>query len=111
MITYKIVEKIGEGTYKYLFHERRNLLRDGDVLTADKKMVYESYNKDGSKKLYLSGIHVIETEKLCRKYLRRFKDASNKTIVRCKADDCRPKPKGNPGVLLADRVTILEEVG
>lgn len=110
MITYKIVEKVEEGTYKYLFHDRRKLLKNGDVLTAEKKMVYEAYNKDGTKKLYLSGIHVIETEELCRKYLRRFKDASNKCIVKCKAFDFRPKPKGNPGVLLADKVTIIEEV-
>jgi hypothetical protein len=110
MITYKIVEKIDNGKYKYLFHERRNLIRNGDTLIADKKMVYESYDKYGNKKLYLSGIHVIETEALCRKYLKRFKDISNKVIITCHANGCRKKPKGNPGVLLADAITIIDEI-
>ena len=110
MITYKIVEKVEDGLYKYLFHDRRRRIKDGDTLIAEKKMVYESYNKDGSKKLYMSGIHVIETEELCRKYLKRFKDTSTKTIIKCKAFDYVKKPKGNPGVLLADKVTVIEEV-
>lgn len=110
MIAYKIVESVGEGVYKYLFHNRRVILRDGTTLIAEKKMVYESYNKDGTKKLYLSGIHVIETEELCKKYLKRFKDTSNKTIIKCRAFGCTPKPNGNPGVLLADKVIILGEM-
>jgi len=110
MKTFKIVEKVEKGTYKYLFHSRKNLIKNGDTLVAEKKMVYESYDKNGNKKLYMSGIHVIETEELCRKYFKKFKDHSNKTIVVCEAENYVPKPRGNPGVLLADRITVIEEV-
>jgi hypothetical protein len=111
METYKIVEKVSDNTYKFLFHDRKRLLKDGDTIQAVKKMGYEAYDKNGNKRLYLTGIHVIETLPLCQKYLRRFKDQTNKTIVVCSVvGDYRLKPKGNPGVLLADEVTILREV-
>jgi hypothetical protein len=109
--TYKIVEKVSDGVYKFLFHDRRRIIKDGDTIHAEKKMVYEAYNKKtGNKILYESGIHVIETAELCRKYLKRFKDRSNKTIVVCDARFTTKKPNGNPGVLLADQVTFLREL-
>jgi hypothetical protein len=111
MIAYKIVEKTEDGNYKFLFHNRKTPLEFGKELQAEKKMVYESYNRDGTKKLYMSGIHVVETPELCIKYLGRFKDSRNKTILVCEADGCVPKPKGNPGVLLADKIIPLRELG
>ena len=39
MITYKIVEKLKDGGYKYLFHNRKLIFNFGDVLIAEKKMV------------------------------------------------------------------------
>jgi hypothetical protein len=111
MITYKIVEKVDTNKYKYLFHERKNMFTNGSILIAKKKMVYESYDKKtNKKKIYLSGIHVIQTEELCRKYLNRFKDKSNKTIIMCNATDWHKKPRGNPGVLLANKVKIIGEI-
>ncbi len=109
MITYKIVEKV-EGGYRNLKHGRRRVFRDGDILVAEKKMVYEDYDRDGNKKLYLSGIHVIESAELCFSYLTRFKDQSNKTVVKCDARNCRKKPNRGKGVLLADLVRVLEEL-
>ena len=52
MITYKIVEKTDDG-YKFLFHNRKCPIRLGDSLIADKKMVYESYDRNRKKRLYL----------------------------------------------------------
>jgi hypothetical protein len=109
MIAYKIVEKVENG-YKFLFHNRRNILKEGDVFIAEKKMVYESYDKLKNKKLYLSGIHVVQTEKLCRKYLKKFKRKDNKTIIACEAFDVSKKLNGNEGVLLADKIIILNEL-
>jgi len=111
MIAYKIVEKTDDGDYKFLFHNRKILLKFGEPIKADKKMVYESYYRDGSKKMYLSGIHVVETEELCIKYLKKFKNQKNKTILVCYAFNCVPKPKGNPGVFLADEIVPIRELG
>ncbi len=111
MQAYKIVEKVSDGEYKFLFHGRRSSFQDGAVLTAEKKMVYEAYNKKtGNKIMYLSGIHVIETEELCRQYMKRFKDQSKKTIILCEATGCTKKPNGRPGVLLADQIEVLKEL-
>lgn len=109
MITYKIVEKV-EGGYKNLKHARRRIFHDGDVLIAEKRMVYEDYDDQGNKKLYLSGIHVIESEELCFSYLNRFKDQSNKTVIKCDAQNCRKKPNKGKGVLLADLVRVICEI-
>jgi hypothetical protein len=111
MITYKIVEKTKDGKYKFLFHRRKTPIEIGRPIIAEKKMGYESYNKDGTKREYLTGIHVIETEELCIKYLRRFKKQTDKTILICKAEGCSPKPRGNPGVLLADEIIPIKELG
>ncbi len=110
MKVYKIVEKVSEDKYKFLFHDRKRVLSSGSKVEAKKKMVYESYDrKTGKPRLYLSGIHVIQTEELCKKYLKRFKDKSNKVIVYCEAKRVRKKPRGNPGVLLSDSITLLKE--
>ena len=109
MITYKIVEKTDDG-YKFLFHNRKCPIRLGDRLIPDKKMVYESYDRNRKKRLYLSGIHVIESKELCQKYLKKFKRQDNKVILLCDPYGCVVKPKGNPGVLLADEVVPLFEV-
>jgi len=108
---WKIVERLGPGEYKYLFHDRRRIICDGDELVAEKKMVYESYDKEGRKNLYMSGIHVIDDYRLCKDYMKRFKDRSNKVIVHCWATGYRKKPKGRPGVLLADRVIVTNQAG
>jgi hypothetical protein len=110
MIAYKIVEKLENNEYKFLFHNRKSSFKKGDNLKAIKKIVYESYDKKTrKKKLYLSGIHVIETKELCLKYLKRFKNLSNKTIILCEIKNWRRKPKGNPGVLLADSIKVIGE--
>ena len=111
MIGYKIVEKTDNGKYKFLFHNRKTPIILGNQIVAEKKMGYESYNKDGSKKLYLTGIHIIETEELCLKYLMKFKNRRNKTILLCDAEGCVPKPNGNPGVYLADSIIPINELG
>lgn len=111
MIAYKIVEKTEKGDYKFLFHGRKIPIKFGVKIPAEKKMVYESYNKDGTKKEYMSGIHVIETEELCIKYMNKFKNLRNKAIIICTAEGCVPKPRGNSGVLLADEITPIEELG
>lgn len=111
MIAYKIVEKTDKGEYKFLFHGRKTQIKFGKEIIAEKKMGYESYNKDGTKKLYLTGIHVVETEELCIKYMRKFKNQKNKTILVCKAEGCVPKPRGNKGVYLADSIIPIKELG
>ena len=110
MVTYKIVEKTKDGNYKFLFHNRRTPIKFGNQIIAEKKMGYESYNKDGTKKEYLTGIYVIESEELCIKYMKKFKNKKNKTILVCEAEGCAPKPRGNPGVLLADKIIPLREL-
>lgn len=109
IIMYKIMEKCNTSGYKSLFHGRKPIYKDGDIIIAEKKMGYESYNKDGAKKLYLTGIHVVDTLELCKKYLKRFKRQDNKVIVQCSVWGIRKKPKGNPGVYLADKVKIIGE--
>jgi len=112
MLFYKIVEKNkATGRYKFLFHDRTKDFKVGDELIATKKMVYEAYNKKTKEKiLYLSGIHVIETLDLCQKYLKRFKNKNNKTILKVQAFNFTKKPNGRPGVFLADKIEIIEEI-
>lgn len=109
MIKYKIMERYKDG-YKFLFHERRYYFKDGDIVSAVKRLGYEGYKKDGSKKLYRTGIHVIETEELCRKYFQLFKNKENKVIIKCQTWDIRKKPNGRPGVYLADRIKIIGDI-
>ena len=109
-VGYKIFEKV-EGGYKNLFHGRKTTFKIGDEAIADKKMVYEAYDKKTKeKRMYMSGIHIVETEELCRKYLRRFKDKSNKIIVECFAYDLNKKPRGNEGVYLANKILLIKEL-
>jgi len=89
---------------------RKNILECGCTCIAVKKMVYESYLKNGDKKLYMSGIHVINDLDLCKKYLRRFKNQNNKIIVQCVAYNTQPKPDGREGVLLADEICLIKEI-
>lgn len=107
MLAYKIVEVSTDNSFKFLFHDRKRSFTYRDVLVAEKKMGYEGYNKDGSKKLYLTGIHVVSTLDLCRKYLTYFKRKDNKKILVCNASGCVKKPNGREGVMLADQVEIL----
>lgn len=111
MIVYKIFEKHEKG-YKNLFHERRNIYSLGDDVTATVKMVYEAYDqKTHEKIMYVSGIHVILTYDLCKKYLRRFKNQNNKIIVTCETNinDLRPKPNGRKGVCLTTKINLIKE--
>lgn len=111
MIFYKIVEKVKDNTYKFLYHERRKTFKVGDTLNATKKMVYEAYNKKTKEKiLYASGIHVIESLDLCQKYLTYFKNKQNKTILLVEASNVTKKLNARKGVLLADQVTIISEL-
>jgi len=109
-VAYKIVEKQSDGSYKFLFHDRKKSFRSGDMLVANKKSGYEDYNKDGSKKLYLTGIHAIETLELCRKYLKYFKRKDNKAIIFCDVFHTRKKPNSRKGVMLADTIIVRSEV-
>ena len=110
MIAYKIVERISDSEYKFLFHDRKKLLKAGTKITAEKKMVYESYDKKTKKKnLYLSGIHVIKTKELCETYLKRFKNIEDKATIEVNAKGCRKKPNGREGVLLADKIVVIGE--
>jgi hypothetical protein len=107
MLVYKIVEKCKDGSFKFLFHDRKKTFTYDDVLIAEKKIGYEGYNKDGSKKLYLTGIHVVSYLNLCEKYLTYFKKKDNKIIVLCDASNIVRKPNSRQGVMLADQVKIL----
>jgi hypothetical protein len=109
-VAYKIVEKLPDGSYKFLFHDRKISFRLSDMLVAKNKMGYEAYNKDGSKKMYLTGIHVIETLELCLKYLKYFKRKDNKAIIFCDVMHVRKKPDGRAGVMLADTIILREEI-
>jgi hypothetical protein len=109
-VAYKIVEKQPDGSYKFLFYNRRKTFGFGNVLIAEKKWGYDGYNTDGSKKLYMTGIHVIETLELCLKYLKRFKRTDNKAIVFCEVEAVRRKPRSRYGVMLADSAVVLSEV-
>jgi hypothetical protein len=107
---WRIVE-IKNGHYHTLFHglpsedgRRSRRLPKHTWLEAEEKMV--SYGR-GSPQM-LSGFNVILSKPECEAYLGRFKDHRELKVVRCLAQELRPKPRANSDVWLARRLMIVE---
>jgi hypothetical protein len=107
---WRIVE-VKNGQYHTLFHgipteegKRSRRLPLNEWLTAEEKMV--SYGR-GSPEM-LSGFNVILSKSGCEAYLSRFKDHRELKVVKCVAQELRPKPRASSEVWLARKLMIVE---
>jgi hypothetical protein len=107
---YRIVE-IKNGKYHSLFHgmptedgKRSRYLPVKQWIEAEEKMV--SYGRTSPE--MLSGFNVILSKADCDAYLTRFKDHRELKVVKCLAQELRPKPRATSEVWLAKRIMIVE---
>ena len=108
MIYYKIVDKIN-GEYKTLFHgiDGSRKMKSNEWIQATLKMVTDGDAKRSKK--YLSGWHIMETQEQAEKYLSRFTNVENKTIVKCEAKNIWKKEHSPHNVYLAEFIKIIGE--
>ena len=105
---YKIVNKIGDEYYS-LFHgtlKSRKLPKD-IWIKADNKLV-----RDGSGgTYYMSGFHILETEKECKYLLNHsFKSIGHKVIVPVYAKEITSKEHSRNNVYLANYIFIINDI-
>lgn len=107
-LCYKIIELGKNGEYKTLFHgvDGSRVLSPNIWYNAIEKPVTDGGAESTQ---YLSGFHVMRTEAECLQYLKRFKNRSNKKIVKCECEDLRKKAHSPSNVWLTSKMRILSE--
>lgn len=98
------MDKDRQGNLKTLFHglDGSRKIPLGKWLKATIKPV-----KDGSSKTtYLSGWHIVPSEKECLEYLKYFKNIESKVIVKCRAKNIWPKKHSKHNIFLSKYIII-----
>ena len=108
MKAWKIVEGRKDGFYT-LFHglQGSRKIPQGVWLSAEVKRV-----RDGAgNNWYQSGFHVLSSRYAAHKYLERFTEVENRSLVVVEVEvdlpTTRPKASSKYGVMLAERMRVL----
>ncbi len=104
IVCYKIVDISPTGEYKTLFHgvNGSRVLPIGTWIKADRKWAGEGGTK------YWTGFHVLLSKAKAKKYFKKFTDEKKtRVIVKCHAQNLRPKESSKGLVFLADDLMVV----